>query len=642
MKNQTSLGNLIAKNVFLFLLLINSVTISGQTQLAKQRPYIPILGRELTESEIFETPNIQKKPGHYTKEDWAKVIDETWGPGLPTSEKLRIFDTVWNHIDQDYGGFVNFDVDIDSLRDLWRPEIEGGVSRGRFAGIMTHFIQILNENHTTIFDIPLLWGTWLRPGIPIFVIGHWWTDNKHFGAVLTPLKDSSVVVLRAVPNHKLDLERGDIILGYDGIPWKKLYKELLDAQLPIRNQGVGSTKESMTHIILSSAGLNWHLFDTIDIVKYSTGDTLHLSTFPLRYQYLRGSIWGNEHMDVPGVPMPDYLNYDYVTWGIVQDTQVGYIYVGAWLWDGYEGRNYGINEKFYNAVDSLMHYHQTTGLIIDCRCNPGGGPQAKWGGYSLLFNERITKTGFVERGNPNNHYDMVWHSNHYYANPDNFSIPGDPTTYYDKPIAVLIGPGSNSAADWSSLKMRFHPMARIFGKPSNGAFSLFDEPDLGDPDWWFRFATSSGILLDDPSDYLIHRGAHVDEKVWFTQEDVANGEDTVVKAAIAWINGISNVNETNHCKIPSELYLWQNYPNPFNSATTIKYSIPKDTKVTLKIYNILGQEIKLLVDEFQTCGNKSVIWYATDNLNTAIPTGVYYYRIQAGSEIQSKKIIYLK
>ena len=64
--------------------------------------------------------------------------------------------------------------------------------------------------------------------------------------------------------------------------------------------------------------------------------------------------------------------------------------------------------------------------------------------------------------------------------------------------------------------------------------------------------------------------------------------------------------------------------------------------MTLKRYNVLGQEIKRLVDKFQTGGNKSVIWYATDNLNKAIPTGVYYYRIQAGNEIQNKKTIYLK
>ena len=63
------------------------------------------------------------------------------------------------------------DVDIDSLRDLWRPEIEGGVSRGRFAGIMSHFILALNEGHTTIADIPVVYGTYLNPGLPVMFIG---------------------------------------------------------------------------------------------------------------------------------------------------------------------------------------------------------------------------------------------------------------------------------------------------------------------------------------------------------------------------------------------------------------------------------------------------------------------------------------
>lgn len=628
----------ISRFVLIPLLVLINCDLFGQPKSFESLPYIHALGRYLHPSEIFQPENIHKKPGHYSNDDWAAAIDSTWGTGLPTSEKLRIFDAVWNYIDQDYGGFVNFNVDIDSLRDLWRPEIEEGVSRGRFAGIMSHFIQALNEGHTTIADIPVVYGTYLKSGLPVMFIGSGWNDVRHFGAALTPLPDSSLLVIKVSPNHKLGLVPGDIVLGYDGIPWKILYNQLLEAQLPLRFMGIGGSNESMTHILLQSAGMNWHLFDTIDIVKYSTGDTLHLLTSRLRYQYLNGGIWGNEQLKIPGVPMPDYLNEDYVSWGIVKGTQIGYIYVGAWFWDGYNSKNYGISEKFYNAVDSLMYFYETSGLIIDFRCNPGGSSGERNSGYSLLFNKRITEWGFVERGRANDHFDMIWHSSSFYGNPANFTIPGDPATYYEKPIAVLTGPGAGSAADWSSLEMRFHPMVRIFGKPSNGAFSTMVEPGFGYSYWHFGYATGSGILLDDPSDYLIHKGAPVDERIWFTQEDVAQGRDTVVETAIAWINSI----ETSDNKIPSELYLGQNYPNPFNSATTINYGIPKDTKVTLKIYNVLGQEIKLLVDKFQTCGNKSVIWYATDNLNNAIPTGVYYYRIQAGGEIQSKKIIYLK
>ena len=142
-----------------------------------------------------------------------------------------------------------------------------------------------------------------------------------------------------------------------------LYKELLDAQLPILPTWVwGSTDESMTHIFLQSAGLNWHLFDTIDIVKHGNGDTLHLPTSLLATQT------GNVFED------------DFVSWGIVEGTQIGYIYVASWDPDP----QLHISQQFYYAIDSLMNYNETTGLIIDFRLNYGGWMLVAHAGYSLL------------------------------------------------------------------------------------------------------------------------------------------------------------------------------------------------------------------------------------------------------------------
>jgi hypothetical protein len=290
--------------IIFLILVVTLIPVKIYSQYLKQDklPYIPLLKRNLTSSEIHVPPQITKKPGHYSKSDWREVIDAAWGPGLPTSEKLAIFDTAFDDIDRKFGAFMNLDVDIDSLRDLYRPEIENGVSRGRFAAIMNYFSMALKDAHTMITDIPVNWGTYPNAGIPLFVVGTW-QNNFHFGANLTPLPDSTLLVYKALPNHRLGLEAGDIVLGYDGILWKDLYKELLDAQLPLAPTWVwGSTDESMTHIFLQSAGMNWHLFDTIDIVKYSTGDTLHLQTSIMAAQ--TGNIWGNEQLPVQGVAMP--------------------------------------------------------------------------------------------------------------------------------------------------------------------------------------------------------------------------------------------------------------------------------------------------------------------------------------------------
>jgi hypothetical protein len=81
--------------------------------------------------------------------------------------------------------------------------------------------------------------------------------------------------------------------------------------------------------------------------------------------------------------------------------------------------------------------------------------------------------------------------------------------------------------------MQLHPMVRVFGKPSNGAFTSSDTPSLGEG-WHFSRATGSGYLVDGHV-YLAHTGAPVDEEVWLTREDVIEGRDTVVEAAKAWI-----------------------------------------------------------------------------------------------------------
>jgi len=76
-------------------------------------------------------------------------------------------------------------------------------------------------------------------------------------------------------------------------------------------------------------------------------------------------------------------------------------------------------------------------------------------------------------------------------------------------------------------------MVRTFGKPTNGGFTLNDNPDLGSR-WWVSRATGCAYTLDGHR-HLAHSGVPVDVEVWFTPEDVAAGRDTVVEAAMAWI-----------------------------------------------------------------------------------------------------------
>ncbi|MCU7494237.1 MAG: T9SS type A sorting domain-containing protein [Ignavibacteria bacterium] len=94
--------------------------------------------------------------------------------------------------------------------------------------------------------------------------------------------------------------------------------------------------------------------------------------------------------------------------------------------------------------------------------------------------------------------------------------------------------------------------------------------------------------------------------------------------------------------IPHENCLLPNYPNPFNPTTNIQYSIKENSHVILKVYNVLGKEIKTIVDEVQPAGSKIVTWNGTDNDGMVVPTGIYIYQIKAGNFVKAQKMLLMK
>ncbi|MCD4692057.1 MAG: T9SS type A sorting domain-containing protein, partial [Calditrichales bacterium] len=88
--------------------------------------------------------------------------------------------------------------------------------------------------------------------------------------------------------------------------------------------------------------------------------------------------------------------------------------------------------------------------------------------------------------------------------------------------------------------------------------------------------------------------------------------------------------------------LHPNYPNPFNPTTTIKYDIPKEAHVLLKIYNIRGQEVRTLVDSKVSTGSHRVVWNGTNNHGEPVTSGIYIYKMKAGNYSTVKKMIFIK
>jgi photosystem II stability/assembly factor-like uncharacterized protein len=100
------------------------------------------------------------------------------------------------------------------------------------------------------------------------------------------------------------------------------------------------------------------------------------------------------------------------------------------------------------------------------------------------------------------------------------------------------------------------------------------------------------------------------------------------------INEPADVAQTHH--------LTQNVPNPFNPTTTIRYRLPATAKVSLKVYDVSGNEIKALLNETQPAGERAVVWDGTDNYGRTVGSGIYHYRLQSKDLVLTRKMILLK
>jgi hypothetical protein len=199
------------------------------------------------------------------------------------------------------------------LRDRYRAVVARGVSRGRFAAIMNQLSLALHDSHSFALDLSVNVFTVPEPGVPLFGVGGWVVDTS--GACQTAQDDGSALVYSAMQNHPLGLEPGDRILGYDGRPWRDLYRELLREELPLWPIWWGSSRSAFDHTFVMSAGLNWHLFETMDIAKHGSGNVVHVPTSLMPGAMFYG--FCSEEMNIPGVPKPHFFAGDFVSSSVV-------------------------------------------------------------------------------------------------------------------------------------------------------------------------------------------------------------------------------------------------------------------------------------------------------------------------------------
>ncbi|MFQ5638290.1 MAG: T9SS type A sorting domain-containing protein [bacterium] len=150
---------------------------------------------------------------------------------------------------------------------------------------------------------------------------------------------------------------------------------------------------------------------------------------------------------------------------------------------------------------------------------------------------------------------------------------------------------------------------------------------------------------DDRTDVVdgFRYGEMMQFKLWDTEENrevelnavFTSGSDRFDEDAFAVVELASPA-------LPTTFSLGQNYPNPFNAGTVISYQLPESGRLTLKIYNLLGEQVRMLLNETQEAGSYTVHWDGKDHVGKFVPSGVYLYRIQAGSYTATRKAVFVK
>jgi len=513
------------------------------------RFYFPIAGLLL-----FAIASCYRTDGQLDEQDagpdssgWIEIdcmtdrVETFWGEAPDEPTRLEIFDTMWTGLAHYYAAFDSTPLDWDLARDVYRPQIAEAESQGRFYAILSEIFFALRDGHSVLTserfygaqpdpywpaDLPLV----DRP--PVF----WFEDRiSASGACVTPLSDGTLLVYRVAEGNPAGLLPGDVVLGYDGETWADLLTPILHCRFPLIGRPA-STQKGQHHKLLGAAVNNPHLFEELDVWRRDTEASESIPTDALLdYQ---ADLICNDQVGVACVDPPcsswdvcyvDPESTPQITWGVLPDTNIGYVYV--YSWQGTAGA------LFTEAIADLM---DTDGLILDQRSGLGGG--LAWDeGLALLFAQDVEQAiTFMTRDPDSSDYQALAFD----TGIEPIGVVADPFTEYDRPIAVLTGPHAGSAGDVFPFLMSLHPRARRFGRPTDGRFGMATHTIANSGDWYPEPDPFSGdlfasftfaIMVDGDGEHLQGVEQEPEFDVWLGPDDVAAGVDTVVNAALEWI-----------------------------------------------------------------------------------------------------------
>lgn len=200
----------------------------------------------------------------------------------------------------------------------------------------------------------------------------------------------------------------------------------------------------------------------------------------------------------------------------------------------------------------------------------------------------------------------------------------------------------------------------LFGKndegttPLNGASENLDEyGGHNHDDYGYHYHAHSGVVTQQngPNTHtfnqnFLQKGAFkglINDVPGFLNVNTNQFMDNDIKRYVGG-SGTSQLSATDpdNALVPNSFVLYQNYPNPFNPVTRIKYDIAENSNVSVNVYNMMGEKVATLVNQYQNAGYYFTNWDSRNDLGISVSAGVYIYQIKAGKYVKGKKLILLK
>ncbi len=529
--------------------------------------------------------------------------------------------TVYNTNNSLLPGNVVTSIDFDSSGSAWISTNFGiakfnGTNWTAYttanSGLSGQFIQTLkidSQNH--------IWIATANNGIDVFDGTNW----TNYTTSNSGLPSNEINVFYFDPTGAKWIGTFNGLVKFDGTNWTKINT----ANSGIPNGEYGTTLrvgplfvDNQNNLwaggtyLIKFDGKNWTQFDPFtqtflfspnnvtSVTVDNSGTPWILSTNSV--YYLTGNKWNFITSSLAG--FSGYINFNTITIDGAGNkwigTQGGLAKYNDTSWTIYTTQNSQIPT---NSVSSLVWYNNSLWMGSNAGLLNYDGNN--WKSYTPALGSSYTYNLVIDSSGNKWSYALGGYSNIF------FKFDGSTWTEYIAPdsITAMAVYGSNI---W--IGTGFHGLYKFDGT-----------------NWTVYNTSNSGLSNNDVSSIIIDKLGNI----WLT----TSGDDIQEFNPNGIVTSVSSYSYS----VPANYRLFQNYPNPFNPSTIIEYSIPRAEHVTLKIYDVLGREVTTLVDENKAAGTYSVQFNSQQTTNNKqLSSGIYFYRITAGSFIAVKKLMLLK